>query len=377
MISIRKIKYYWQYVYIDTYLLFLLLLLCFVGFLFLYSSTNTNDIVYKQLVHFLLAMMAMFIVAQIPPYIIKHFAIYIAIFGFFLLILVLLVGSNIKGATRWLDLIIFKIQPSELIKIVMPIIISSILVGGVLPPQFKRVFFSLLIIIFAVFLIYKQPDLGTAILVALSGVYVLFFSGLKWSIFKKLWLNIVSFFVIVVSIGAISWFYVLYNYQKQRILTFLNPDSNSLNIGYHIIQSKIAIGSGGLSGKGWMQGSQSQLNFLPEHHTDFIFSIIAEEFGFLGVILLLILYGLIIHRCFVISLNSNDNFSRLLGAGLTMTFFTYVFVNIGMVSGLLPIVGVPLPLISYGGSSYISLMIGFGIIMSINHHKYSPLKYKK
>ncbi len=373
----KKITHYWQYVYIDTYLLSLLLVLCFVGFIILYSSTNTNDIIYKQLGHFLLAMIAMFIMAQIPPYILKYFAIYTAIFGFVLLILVLFIGSSSKGATRWLDLVIFRIQPSELIKIIIPIIIASILAGGVLPPKFKQVFLSSLIIIFAVFLIYKQPDLGTAILVASSGVYILFFSGLSWAIFKKLWLNIVSFFTIIVSVSAIFWFYILYNYQKQRILTFLNPDSNSLDIGYHIIQSKIAIGSGGLLGKGWMQGSQSQLNFLPEHHTDFIFSIIAEEFGFLGILLLLVLYALIIYRCFIISLNSNDNFSRLLGAGLTAIFFTYVFVNMGMVSGLLPVVGVPLPLISYGGSSYISLMMSFGIIMSINHHKHSPLKYKK
>ena len=373
----KKIKYYWQYIYIDTYLLFLLLVLCFVGFIVLYSSTDTSGIIYKQLIHFLLAIIAMFIMAQIPPYILKYFAIYTAIFGFVLLILVLFIGSSSKGATRWLDLVIFRVQPSELMKIIMPIIIASILAGGVLPPKFKQVFLSSLIIIAAVFLIYKQPDLGTAVLIASSGIYILFFSGLSWSIFKKLWLNVVSFFAIIISIATISWFYILYDYQKQRIITFLNPDSNSLDIGYHIIQSKIAIGSGGLLGKGWMQGSQSQLNFLPEHHTDFIFSIIAEEFGFLGVILLLILYALIIHRCLVISLNSNDNFSRLLGTGLTATFFTYVFVNMSMVSGLLPVVGVPLPLISYGGSSYISLMISFGIIMSINHHKYSPLKYRK
>lgn len=376
MLDSNKLRYYWRYLYIDTYLFILIMLLCVFGFLMLYSaSSDTINIVIKQGVHFVLAIGAMLIVAQIPPFRMKQFAVTLMIFGTILLLIVLLFGVSSKGATRWLDLGITRLQPSELMKIIVPIAIASILSEGTLPPRFKEIFLSFASIFIIVFLIYKQPDLGTSILIAASGITILFFSGANIMPFKKLWQNLIAIVVFITSSSYILWNFVLHAYQKQRIITFINPESDALNSGYHIIQSKIAIGSGGFFGKGWMNGSQTQLNFLPEHHTDFIFSMIAEELGFVGIVFLLILYGLILHRCFVIALSCNDNFSRLLAAGLTMTFFTYIFVNIGMVSGLLPVVGVPLPLVSYGGSSYITLMIAFGIIMSIHRHKSSHAKH--
>lgn len=373
--DIQTLQYYWRYLYIDTYLFILLMVLCSFGFIVLYSaSAGSMAIVLKQGLHLVLALVAMLIVAQVPPYQLKRFAVALMIIGIILLLLVLTIGVSSKGATRWLDLGVTRLQPSELMKIIVPIAIAAILANGTLPPKFKETAFSAGAIFIVFFLIYKQPDLGTSLLIGASGAYILFFSGFSFSPFKKWWANILALFTLIGGGSYIAWSFLLRTYQKQRILTFLSPETDSLNTGYHIIQSKIAIGSGGFFGKGWMSGSQSQLNFLPERHTDFIFSVIAEELGLIGVLFLLLIYGLILHRCFMIALKSNDNFSRLLAAGLALTFFTYIFVNIGMVSGLLPVVGVPLPLISYGGSSYITLMISFGIIMSIHRHKSSHLK---
>jgi rod shape determining protein RodA len=292
------------------------------------------------------------------------------LFGIFLLTLVLLFGSSSGGAQRWLDLGFVRFQPSELMKVIVPIAIASILSEKTLPPKPLPILISIVAIIAIVLLIAKQPDLGTSLLIGASGVYVLFFSGVRVQLIKyNNWLNFGLISTLIGGSGYIAWNYLLMAYQKKRILTLIDPSSDPLGAGYHILQSKIAIGSGGLLGKGIEQGSQSQLNFLPEHTTDFIFAVIAEELGFLGVLLLLSIYGLIIYRCFIISFESEDTFSRLLGASLTLIFFTYIFVNIGMVSGLLPVVGVPLPLISYGGSSLITLMSSFGIIMSIRKHK--------
>ena len=374
-IKLQTIRHYLQYLYIDMVLFSLLIVLCLFGFVMLYSaSAGAINIVLKQILHFFIALGVMLFIAQIPPYQLKRFAFALMIFGGGLLLLVLLVGATSKGATRWLDLGITRLQPSELMKIIVPITIAAILSTDTLPPRFKQVSLSITCIIIIAFLIYQQPDLGTALLVSASGFYILFFSGTSFLPFKKWWLNLVSLITFIAGGGWLVWNFLLHYYQKQRILTFLNPESDALNSGYHIIQSKIAIGSGGFFGKGWMNGSQSQLNFLPEHHTDFIFSVIAEELGLIGILFLFILYGLILWRCFYIALASQDIFSKLLAAGLTLTFFTYIFVNIGMVSGLLPVVGVPLPLISYGGSSYITIMISFGIMMSIHQHKSSHLK---
>ena len=254
-------------------------------------------------------------------------------------------------------------------KIIVPIAIASILSESTLPPRALPVMISLVGISVVVLLIAKQPDLGTALLIGASGIYVLFFSGFRIRLLKNLWLNFGLITGILAGLFYATWDYLLISYQKNRILTLFNPESDPLGSGYHILQSKIAIGSGGLTGKGITNGSQSRLDFVPEQSTDFIFSVLAEEMGFVGFILLLSIYTLIIYRCFNLSLRCEDNFSRLLGASLTFVLFTYIFVNMGMVSGLLPVVGVPLPLISYGGSSLMTLMASFGIIMSIHKHK--------
>lgn len=311
----------------------------------------------------------MLIIAQIPPILFLRSAPILIILGIILLILVLFFGSSGGGAQRWLDIGIIRFQPSEIMKIIVPITIAAILSEKTLPPRAFPVIISLVVISTVVLLIARQPDLGTALLIGASGVYVLFFSGFRIKIVKNIWLNLTILLSFFISSLYFAWNYLLIAYQKKRILTLFNPESDPLGSGYHIIQSKIAIGSGGLTGKGLTQGSQSQLDFVPEQSTDFIFSVLAEELGFLGFMLLIIIYSFIIYRCFSLSLRCEDNFSRLLGSSLTFVFFTYIFVNIGMVSGLVPVVGVPLPLISYGGSSLMTLMASFGIIMSIHKHK--------
>jgi rod shape determining protein RodA len=354
----------------DTPLFLLIMALSGFGIIILYSaSAGSMTAIYKQVFHFTLAVGAMLVIAQIPPYLLRRLSPYLMLFGIFLLILVLFFGSSGGGAQRWLDLGFVRFQPSEIMKVIVPIAIASILSEKTLPPKPMPIFLSIVSIAIIAILIAKQPDLGTSLLISASGIYVLFFSGIRIQILRNHWLNISLIISLIVASGYIAWNYLLMTYQKKRILTLIDPSSDPLGSGYHILQSKIAIGSGGIFGKGLEQGSQSQLNFLPEHTTDFIFSVVAEELGFIGVLFLFTLYALIIYRAFVISFQSEDNFSKLLGASLTLTFFTYVFVNIGMVSGLLPVVGVPLPLISYGGSSLITLMSSFGIIMAIRKHK--------
>ncbi len=372
-----EIRQFWHYFKMDSILFFLLIGVSVFGLIMLYSaSANSTVLLHKQIVHFALAISVMLVIAQIPPYLFKRYSPYLMIFGIFLLILVLLFGSSSGGAQRWLDLGFVRFQPSELMKVIVPIAIASILSETTLPPKPLPMFISIISIIVIVLLIAKQPDLGTSILIGASGIYVLIFSGIRIQIIKhNRWLNFGSIGVIIGGSGYVAWNYLLMAYQKKRILTLINPSSDPLGSGYHILQSKIAIGSGGLFGKGIEQG-QSDLNFLPENTTDFIFAVIAEELGFIGVLFLLSIYGLIIYRCFIISLESDETFSKLLGASLTLIFFTYIFVNIGMVSGLLPVVGIPLPLISYGGSSLITLMASFGIIMSIRKHK-SPTYLSK
>jgi len=366
----KKFKLFYRYFKIDIPLLFLIVIIAAFGLLILYSSSGGSlSPVYRHLTHLALATCVMLVVAQIPPLYMKRSAPILMVIGIFLLIMVLFFGSSGGGAQRWLNLGLVKFQPSELMKVIVPIAISSILSEQTLPPRVVPTLISLGVITIVVLLIAKQPDLGTSLLIGASGIYVLFFSGVSIKLLNNSWLN----FGLLLSLASgglyIAWNYLLMAYQKNRILTFFNPESDPLGSGYHILQSKIAIGSGGLTGKGLRQGSQSQLDFLPEDSTDFIFAVLAEELGFLGVLLLLLMYGLIIYRCFSLSLRCEDNFSKLLGTSLSMIFFTYVFVNIGMVSGLLPIVGIPLPLVSYGGSSLITLMTSFGIIMSIHKHK--------
>ena len=366
----NKIIVFYRFFKIDTPLLIFLLLLAGLGLLTLYSSSGGSlDLVYRQLIHLGLATSVMLVIAQIPPILLMRSAPILMFLGIILLILVLLFGSYGGGAQRWLNLGFIKFQPSEMMKIIVPIAIASILSERTLPPRALPVIISLFGISIVVLLIAKQPDLGTALLIGASGIYVLFFSGFRIHLVKNPWLNLGLIVAILGGFLYVAWNYLLISYQKNRILTLFNPESDPLGSGYHILQSKIAIGSGGLTGKGITQGSQSRLDFVPEQSTDFIFSVLAEEMGFLGFILLLTIYTLIIYRCFNLSLRCEDNFSRLLGASLTFVLFTYIFVNMAMVSGLLPVVGVPLPLISYGGSSLITLMASFGIIMSIHKHK--------
>jgi len=368
--TMRQARHYWHYFKMDTPLFLLLIAISSFGLIVLYSaSAGSMQTLYKQMFHFALAIGTMLIIAQIPPYQLKRFSPYLMLFGVFLLILVLIFGSKSGGAQRWLDLGFIRFQPSEIMKIIVPIAIASILSEKTMPPKPLPILLSVISIAVIVLLIAKQPDLGTSLLIGASGFYVLFFSGIRIQIVQNNYLNLSLIFSFIAGGAYIAWNYLLMAYQKKRIMTMIDPSSDPLGSGYHILQSKIAIGSGGLVGKGLEQGSQSQLNFLPEHTTDFIFAVIAEELGFIGVVFLLVLYGLIIYRCLAISFESEDNFSKLLGASLTLIFFTYVFVNIGMVSGLLPVVGIPLPFISYGGSSLITLMSGFGIIMSIRKHK--------
>jgi len=367
---LKKLVIFYKFFKIDTPLLILLILLSSFGLLILYSSSGgTLNLVYRQMVHLGLATSVMLIIAQIPPIIMLRFAPILMLLGIFQLILVLFFGSSGGGAQRWLDLGFVRFQPSELMKIIVPMTIAAILSEKTLPPRAFPVIISLITIVIVVLLIACQPDLGISLLIGASGVYVLFFSGFRVMLVKNIWLNLVILSSSLTGLLYFAWNYLLITYQKRRILTLFNPESDPLGSGYHIIQSKIAIGSGGFTGKGIVRGSQSQLDFVPEQSTDFIFSVLAEELGFLGFILLILIYALIIYRCMSLSLKCEDNFSRLLGASLTFVFFTYIFVNIGMVSGLLPVVGVPLPLVSYGGSSLITLMASFGIIMSIHKHK--------
>ena len=364
----KRVISFYKFFKIDTPLFIFIILLSSLGLLILYSSSGGSmNLVYKQVIHLGLATSVMLIIAQIPPILFLRSAPILIILGIILLILVLFFGSSGGGAQRWLDIGIIRFQPSEIMKIIVPITIAAILSEKTLPPRAFPVIISLVVISTVVLLIARQPDLGTALLIGASGVYVLFFSGFRIKIVKNIWLNLTILLSFFISSLYFAWNYLLIAYQKKRILTLFNPESDPLGSGYHIIQSKIAIGSGGLTGKGLTQGSQSQLDFVPEQSTDFIFSVLAEELGFLGFMLLIIIYSFIIYRCFSLSLRCEDNFSRLLGSSLTFVFFTYIFVNIGMVSGLVPVVGVPLPLISYGGSSLMTLMASFGIIMSVSY----------
>jgi len=353
--------------HIDIPLFMGLLLTSLLSFAILYSAGSQNmDILMRQANRVGLAFFFMTVLAHIDPYQFKRYSSLLFGLGIFLLIAVLIMGQIGKGAQRWLDLGFFRFQPSEMIKITTPMMIAWYLAEHPLPPKPKQLFIATILIIIPTLLIAKQPDLGTALLVASSGAGVLFFAGLSWRF-------ILAIIVALASLTPIIWHFMR-NYQRDRVHTFLNPEADPLGRGYHIIQSKIAIGSGGIHGKGWLGSTQSELDFLPESSTDFIFAVFAEEFGLFGCLGLLILYLLIIVRCLYIATQAQDTYSRLLASSLAFTFFVYVFVNIGMVIGILPVVGVPLPLISYGGTSIVTLLAGFGILMSIHtHKKFLPL----
>jgi rod shape determining protein RodA len=349
-----------QRLHIDVSLLLGLLALTAYGLIVLYSASGEDfHYVQRQVVFLVLGYGAMLVVAQVRMHILEYWAPWLYGLGVILLVLVLVMGVGAKGAQRWLSLGFIRFQPSEILKLGMPIVLSAYLARRILPPRFKHVLFTLLLLSIPILLVIEQPDLGTAILIAASGLFVLFFAGLQWR-------------YVIAAVGLVAasawpiWLFVLHGYQKQRILTLLNPEADKLGAGWNIIQSKTAIGSGGWSGKGWLNGTQSQLDFLPESHTDFIIAVLAEEFGLQGVILLLVLYLWVIFCGFRIAIKSQNTFGRLLAGSLTFTFFVYVFVNIGMVCGLLPVVGVPLPLVSHGGTSIVSLMMGFGVLMAIS-----------
>ena len=349
-------------IHLDALLFLGLLMLMGAGLIILYSAGDQSTaLMIRQLTRMAAAVFALLVVANIHPDRMRDAAYWLYGVGLILLIAVLAFGHEGKGAQRWLDLGFFRFQPSELMKLAVPLLVASYLAERPLSPTIPRLIIGLVMIIVPSLLIAKQPDLGTSLLIASSGLIVVFLSGISWRI-------IIGFIVTCTSALPVLW-YVMHDYQKQRVLTFLNPESDPLGAGYHIIQSKIAIGSGGLFGRGWLEGTQSQLAFLPERSTDFIFAVIAEEFGLLGVGLLLIMYLLIAARGIYIASQAQTSFARLLAGSISMTFLVYVFVNVGMVTGLLPVVGVPLPLVSYGGTSMVTLLAGFGILMSVHTHR--------
>jgi rod shape determining protein RodA len=353
----------WVRLHIDIPLLILLMMLSIGGLFVLYSGSGGSiEDVQRQSIRFALGVLVMFVVAQIDASVLKRWSPRFYLVGIALLVAVLLVGVGAKGAQRWLSLGSIRFQPSEIMKLVVPMMIAWYLANRKLPPRFKYVIVSLMLILVPVGLIAKQPDLGTSLLIGASGIFILLLSGLRWRI-------VFGFIGLVLALLYPFWQFVMHDYQKTRVLTLFNPESDPLGAGWNIIQSKIAIGSGGLWGKGWLNGTQSHLEFLPESHTDFIIAVFAEEFGFFGVLALLGLYLLIVFRGLYIAVKAQDSYSRLLAGSITLTFFVYVFVNIGMVSGILPVVGVPLPLVSYGGTSIITLLAGFGILMSIHTHR--------
>jgi rod shape determining protein RodA len=345
----------------EPLLLGLLAIICF-GLVVLYSASGQNLLVVRaQALRFALAIAAMVVVANVNPRHLRMVAVPGWAIGVLLLIVVAVVGHVGKGAQRWLELGFMRFQPSELMKLAVPLACAWYLHERALPPSLRNLLIPLAFVLVPVALIMEQPDLGTALLILASGALVILMAGLR------VWVIVVAL-VLVLAGGYIGWEF-MHDYQRQRILTFLNPQSDPLGAGYHIIQSQIAIGSGGVFGKGWMNGSQAQLEFLPERSTDFIFAVIGEEFGLLGLLLLIGLYLFVIGRTLFMAFEAQDTFSRLVAGSLSITFFVYVFVNTGMVSGLLPVVGVPLPLVSYGGSSMVTLMAGFGILMSLHSHR--------
>ena len=353
----------WQYrLHLDAPLLIILIAVSVLGLIVLYSAGGGDaDLVERQLVRLGIAFTSMLAVAQFPPRLLQRLTPWIFVIGILLLLAVLVSGEASGGAQRWLNLYFVRFQPSEIMKLAVPMMVAWYLAEARLPPNRWQLLASGILIAVPMLMIAKQPDLGTALLIASSGFFVVFLAGLQW--------RLLAFFSVLVAAAAPLLWHFMHDYQRQRVITMLNPESDPLGSGYHIIQSKIAIGSGGLFGKGWMNGTQSQLNFLPERSTDFIFAVLGEEFGFFGILLLFAFYTAIVVRGIMISIQAQDTYTRLLAGSISMTFCVYFIVNTGMVTGLLPVVGLPLPMISYGGTSIVTLMAGFGILMSIQTHR--------
>jgi rod shape determining protein RodA len=338
-----------------------LAMICVFGLVVLYSAVAQNfDLWLQQLIRLSVALVAMLIAAQFPPDLMRRWTPWAYLAGLTLLILVLGTGEVGQGAQRWLDIGI-RFQPSEIMKLAVPMMVAWYLHDRQLPPRFIDLVVIGVLIVVPTVLIARQPDLGTSLLIAMSGIIVIVLAGLSIRVMLLLAASSVP--------GAYVLWQFMQEYQKQRVLTLINPDSDPLGAGYNIIQSKIAIGSGGLFGKGWTNGSQAQLEFLPERDTDFIFAVMGEEMGLLGVLSLLGLYVFIVGRGLYIAIDAHDTYSRLLAGSISLTFFVYVFVNTAMVTGLIPVVGIPLPLVSFGGTSMVTLMAGFGILMSIQRHR--------
>ena len=355
MIEFRKIWYYLTR-YIDGLLLAGILTLMLVGLIVLYSATGANiNKVSHQMINMLVALIIMWLVANIPLQQIMRLALPMYLLGFALLVGVALFGEINNGARRWLDIGVTRIQPSELMKVALPLMMAWYFDKHEITLRIRDYVGATLLLMLPVFLILRQPDLGTAILITSSGFYVLFLAGLSWRIMAGL--------IIAAAASIPILWSAMHDYQRQRVMTLFDPTQDPLGAGYHTIQSSIAI-----VGKGWQNGTQTQLDFLPEQSTDFIFAVFSEEFGLIGNTLLLLLYLAVIGRCMIITANASTQFTRLIAGSITLTFFTYIFVNIGMVSGILPVVGVPLPLISYGGTSMVTMLLGFGILMSIQTH---------
>ena len=348
--------------HLDGVLLSSILLMMFAGLLVLLSASNGSLArTSGQLVNMLIALSVMWVFANIPPHFLQRLALPLFVLGCALLVAVALVGDIVNGARRWLDIGITRIQPSELMKIALPLMLAWYFNRNEATLRLRNYLVAALLLAFPAALILRQPDLGTALMISASGGYLIFLAGLPWRI------------IILLGVAGLTslpflWS-AMHDYQRQRVLTLLDPTTDPLGSGYHTIQSTIAVGSGGALGKGWMNGTQTHLDFIPERTTDFIFAVYAEEFGLLGNAILLVMFLFVIARAMVITSNAPTLFTRLLAGSITMTFFTYAFVNMGMVSGILPVVGVPLPLISYGGTSLVSICLGFGILMSISTHK--------
>lgn len=353
----------WTRIHVDPLFFLLIVALLVFSSLVMWSASGQDPgMMERKLVQVAIGIVVMLVMAQIPPRVYEGWAPYLYIVCVILLIAVDAFGHISKGAQRWLDLGVVRFQPSEIAKIAVPLMVARFINRDICPPTLKNTGIALILIFMPTLLVAAQPDLGTSILIAASGLFVLFLSGMSWKL-------IAVAVALVAAFIPILWFFLMHDYQRDRVMMLLDPESDPLGAGYHIIQSKIAIGSGGLRGKGWLHGTQSQLEFLPERHTDFIFAVLAEELGLVGVLVLLLLYILLIMRGLVMAARAQTTFGRVMAGGLMLIFFVYVFVNIGMVSGILPVVGVPLPLVSYGGSALIVLMAGFGIIMSIHTHR--------
>ena len=360
--SIKNDSSKWKKWHLDPWLLCFLVLNAALGLMVIYSaSAQDSQMVLRQAISFGVGFIAMFICAQIPPKVYQAVSPYFYVFALFMLVMVLVVGETRMGAKRWISLPgIGSMQPSEFMKFAMPLMMAWYFSRRPFPPKFLDILIALVLRVIPFVLVALQPDLNIGLII--PGIFVLFLSGMSW----KLIVGALSAFAVA---APALWMFVLQEYQKKRVLTLFDPESDALGAGWNIIQSKIAIGSGGLTGKGYLEGTQSHLGYLPEHHTDFIMSTYAEEFGFIGVFLLISLFAAIIIRCLMIGMNSFHNFGRLFAGAIGLTFFFFVFLSSGMVSGILPVTGDPLPLMSYGGTAVISMLASMGIVMSIHSHR--------